>query len=97
MSVTDALRISEAGVATGLSPHTLRYYERAGLMLDPVGRADSTHRRYSEAEVGSGTEGERLALLEEHRDAVRAQFDEVARNLAAIESKVTMYKEGIIN
>lgn len=30
---------------TGLSAHTLRYYERIGL-LDPVGRASSGHRRY---------------------------------------------------
>ncbi len=29
---------------TGLSAHTLRYYERIGL-LDPVGRASSGHRR----------------------------------------------------
>ena len=29
----------------------LRYYERAGLMLTPVDRASSTHRRYSPADV----------------------------------------------
>lgn len=32
--------------------HTLRYYERAGLMLDPVERASSQHRRYRPADVG---------------------------------------------
>ena len=37
--------------ATGLSTHTLRYYERAGLMFAPVDRASSSHRRYSEADV----------------------------------------------
>ena len=42
-----ALSISEAAVASGLSAHTLRYYERAGLMLDQVERAPSSHRRYS--------------------------------------------------
>jgi DNA-binding transcriptional MerR regulator len=52
MTITDArLAISEAAEATGLSTHTLRYYERAGLMLDPVDRASSTHRRYSEADI----------------------------------------------
>jgi DNA-binding transcriptional MerR regulator len=53
MAVTDAraLSISEAARATGLTAHTLRYYERAGLMLDPVDRADSTHRRYSERDI----------------------------------------------
>jgi DNA-binding transcriptional MerR regulator len=53
MAVTGAhgLSISEAARATGVSAHTLRYYERAGLMLDPVDRAESTHRRYSEQDV----------------------------------------------
>jgi DNA-binding transcriptional MerR regulator len=40
-----ALTISDAARATGVSTHTLRYYERAGL-LDPVDRAASGHRRY---------------------------------------------------
>ena len=48
---THGLSISEASRATGLSAHTLRYYERAGLMLDPVDRAESTHRRYSEQDI----------------------------------------------
>lgn len=38
--------------ATNLSTHTLRYYERAGLMRTPVDRASSSHRRYSEDDVG---------------------------------------------
>ena len=52
MTITDArLAISEVAEATGLSTHTLRYYERAGLMLDPVDRASSSHRRYSPGDV----------------------------------------------
>ncbi len=47
----DGLSISDAATATGLSPHTLRYYERAGLMLTPVDRASSSHRRYSDADI----------------------------------------------
>jgi DNA-binding transcriptional MerR regulator len=46
-----SLSISDAAEVTGLSTHTLRYYERAGLMLDRVGRASSSHRRYSDAEI----------------------------------------------
>lgn len=45
------LTISAVAEATGLSVHTLRYYERAGLMLTPVQRASSTHRRYSPSDV----------------------------------------------
>ena len=40
--------ISETAALTGVSVHTLRYYERAGLMRNVVPRAASTHRRYRE-------------------------------------------------
>jgi DNA-binding transcriptional MerR regulator len=45
------LTIAEAAAATGVSVHTLRYYERAGLMLEPVARASSRHRRYTDADI----------------------------------------------
>ena len=38
--------IHDFAADVGLSVHTLRYYERIGL-LDPVERAPSGHRRYS--------------------------------------------------
>jgi DNA-binding transcriptional MerR regulator len=46
-----AMSISDVAERTGLTTHTLRYYEREGLMLAPVGRASSSHRRYTEADV----------------------------------------------
>ena len=45
------LTIAEVAQRTGLTRHTLRYYERDGLMLG-VGRAGSGHRRYSERDLG---------------------------------------------
>jgi DNA-binding transcriptional MerR regulator len=45
-----ALTIAEAAEASGLSAHTLRYYERAGL-LEPVNRNGSGHRRYRESDL----------------------------------------------
>ncbi|MET4780150.1 MerR family transcriptional regulator [Glaciihabitans sp. UYNi722] len=48
----EQLSISEVAELTGLSAHTLRYYERAGLMLAPISRASSQHRRYSKQDVG---------------------------------------------
>ena len=43
--------IGEATGLSGLSEHTLRYYERAGL-LEPIRRQDSSrHRRYSRGDV----------------------------------------------
>src|SRR6478752_2478864 len=43
--------IAEAAAATGLSPDTLRYYERDGLMLWPVARSTTGHRRYTDADL----------------------------------------------
>ena len=45
-----SLSIAAAGQRTGVSPHTLRYYERIGL-IDPVGRDDSGRRVYSDADL----------------------------------------------
>lgn len=44
--------IEEAAERTGVSRHTLRYYERIGL-LAPVGRATGGHRRYTDADLGA--------------------------------------------
>lgn len=46
----DTLTIQEVADKTGLSAHTLRYYERIGL-LEPVARAGSGHRRYDEHDL----------------------------------------------
>jgi DNA-binding transcriptional MerR regulator len=51
MATLEALTISDAAAAAGVTTHTLRYYERAGLMLERVGRTAATHRRYTDAEV----------------------------------------------
>jgi DNA-binding transcriptional MerR regulator len=118
MAVT--LTISDAARASGVSAHTLRYYERAGL-LDPVDRAASGHRRYAPEDLvriqfltklrstgmpirqirayaelmrgGDETHEARLALLEEHREAVRARLAETARNLDLIDHKIDFYRE----
>ncbi|MBZ5740845.1 MerR family transcriptional regulator [Nocardioides mangrovi] len=44
--------IAEAAELTDLTPDTLRYYERDGLMLRPVGRSATGHRRYTDSEIG---------------------------------------------
>lgn len=117
---TRTFSISEAAVQAGMSIDALRYYERAGLMLDPVERATSGHRRYSERDIGwvvflikirrtgmpirrmreyaqlvragGGNEDQRLALLEQHRDAVRVQMEETRRNLQEIDQKIESYR-----
>ncbi|CAM3617772.1 MerR family transcriptional regulator [Nocardioides zeicaulis] len=46
-----SLSIAEAAEQTGLTAHTLRYYERDGLMLRSVERASSGHRRYTDEDL----------------------------------------------
>ena len=43
--------IAEAAEATTLTPDTLRYYERDGLMLAPIERSSTGHRRYSDRDL----------------------------------------------
>ena len=47
----EKLTIQEAAQATGLTPHTLRYYERVGL-IHPINREQNTRRRYSSDDIG---------------------------------------------
>ncbi|MFJ9085223.1 MerR family transcriptional regulator [Streptomyces sp. NPDC102384] len=43
--------IAEAARRTGVSVHTLRYYERAGLVVSPVDRTSTNRRRYRELDL----------------------------------------------
>ena len=49
--LSTSLTIAEAAEQTGLTAHTLRYYERDGLMLASPERSASGHRRYSEQDL----------------------------------------------
>lgn len=109
--------IAEASTKLGLSAHTLRYYERVGLV--DVGRDQGGRRRYTDADIGrvvfvtklrstampisriqhyfalvadgEHTEPERLELLEQHREEVRARLAGLEEALAAIEFKIAIY------
>jgi DNA-binding transcriptional MerR regulator len=48
--MSKALTIGQVAATSGVSAHTLRYYEQAGL-LRPVGRTDAGHRLYSPADL----------------------------------------------
>jgi DNA-binding transcriptional MerR regulator len=43
--------IAEAARRTGVSAHTLRYYERTGLVVTPVDRTSGGRRRYRELDL----------------------------------------------
>lgn len=49
--IAAGLTIAQVAAATGTTAHTLRYYERIGL-IEPVSREASGHRRYGETDVG---------------------------------------------
>lgn len=52
-TITDTgLSIEEASARTGVSAHTLRYYERIGLLAE-VPRGPGGHRRYTDADIGA--------------------------------------------
>ena len=48
--MTNRYSISDVAGKTGVSVHTLRYYERIGL-VDPIGRAANGRRAYDEGDV----------------------------------------------
>jgi DNA-binding transcriptional MerR regulator len=45
------ITVQQAADRTGLSAHTIRYYERIGL-IPSIRRAPNGHRRYSEDDIG---------------------------------------------
>jgi DNA-binding transcriptional MerR regulator len=47
----EGVAIAEAACRTGVSVHTLRYYERAGLVITPVDRTAGGRRRYRQLDL----------------------------------------------
>ena len=114
------MKIGDLAKRSGLTAHTIRYYERIGL-LPYADRNQSRHRDYDASiltwieflgrlkttgmpirdmlryaalrEKGTGTEAERRALLERHRERVRAQVDELNACLLVLDTKIDGYVE----
>jgi DNA-binding transcriptional MerR regulator len=114
------LTVGEAAAEVGLSTHTLRWYEREGLVA-PVGRDTAGRRRYTEADLawltlltrlrrtgmpvrdmrryaelarqGSRTTGDRVRLLEQHRERVLARIAQLRRDLEMLDYKIELYRK----
>jgi DNA-binding transcriptional MerR regulator len=112
-----ALSIAEVAARTGVTAHTLRYYERIGLLTVP--RDQAGHRVYTRDALarvvfitrlrltampirdiqayfglvaeGPGNEDKRLAILEAHRDQVKARIGELESALGVVEFKIATY------
>ncbi len=108
----------EVAVKVGITEHTLRWYERIGL-LERIERGADGRRRFGERDVewilllvrlrstgmsvrdmqryavlvrsGAG-EAERLALLEEHRQVVRAALVAQRECLELLDNKIRIYR-----
>ena len=112
------MKIGELSRRSGLSAHTIRYYERIGL-LPYADRDRSSQRAYDASilvwieflgklkttgmpiremlryaalrELGSETGAQRRALLERHREQVRARVAELNACLLVLDTKIADY------
>lgn len=111
------LTIAEMAERTGVSAHTLRYYERIGLLSvarDAAGYRLYTARDYARVvflnrmrmtgmsirdlqryvalvQEGEATVPVRRDLMLAHRDAIRAQIQELVFALETVEFKIAAY------
>jgi DNA-binding transcriptional MerR regulator len=86
------MTISDAARAAGVSAHTLRYYERAGL-LDPIERGESGHRRYRDEDLVRiefltklRATGMPIRAIRAYADLVRRGEDTNEKRLAMLEA-----------
>ena len=112
------MKIGELARRSGLSAHTIRYYERIGL-LPPPDRDSGGQRDYDASilnwieflgrlkttgmpiqgmldyarlrQEGPETEPDRMALLEQHRDGVRAHIAALQAALLLLDGKIAGY------
>jgi len=84
--VTKEWTLREVSEQTGLSTHTLRYYERAGL-LAPIARTEGGHRRYSERDIDSLLFLTKLRLTGMPIQGVRRYADLARQGASTISSR----------
>jgi DNA-binding transcriptional MerR regulator len=89
--VSTEITIAEAAERSGLSAHTLRYYERIGL-IHPVDRGTNGHRRYGrddlewlELLIKLRTTGMPIRQMVEYAELVRQGPRTAARRRAMLE------------
>jgi DNA-binding transcriptional MerR regulator len=100
------IKIGEVAEQTGLSIHTLRYYEQIGL-VSPISREGNGHRTYSEDDVyrimfvlhlrsaGMPVANIRryVELAQQGDEAVVERLDLLEAHQAAVEQKIAHYRE----
>ncbi|MBE9037533.1 MerR family transcriptional regulator [aff. Roholtiella sp. LEGE 12411] len=86
------LTIQQVAALTGLSVHTLRYYERNGL-LAPINRAANGHRRYSATDIARikfltrlRTTGMPIRQMQQFADLYRQKPEAIAERRLILEA-----------
>jgi DNA-binding transcriptional MerR regulator len=89
--VSTEMTIAEAAERSGLSAHTLRYYERIGL-IHPVDRGTNGHRRYGRDDlewldllIKLRTTGMPIRQMVEYAELVRQGPETATRRRAMLE------------
>jgi DNA-binding transcriptional MerR regulator len=89
--VSTEMTIAEAAERSGLSAHTLRYYERIGL-IHPVDRGTNGHRRYGRDDlewldllIKLRSTGMPIRQMVEYAELVRQGPETAARRRAMLE------------
>ncbi|NDJ20673.1 MerR family transcriptional regulator [Nostoc sp. B(2019)] len=97
----EELTIQQVAVLTGLSVHTLRYYERNGL-LAPVNRAANGHRRYSATDIARikfltrlRTTGMPIRQMQQFADLYRQKPEAIAERRLILEAHKHEVKQRI--
>ena len=92
MGMEEELTIQQVAAATGLSVHTLRYYERCDLIA-PIQRAQNGHRRYSAQDIRwiqflnkLRMTGMPIRQLQQYATLLRQQPDAVQERRAILET-----------
>jgi DNA-binding transcriptional MerR regulator len=99
--MAEELTVQQVAERTGLSEHTLRYYERIGL-IPPVGRASNGHRRYSQLDVdrirfvrGLRSTGMPIAEAQRYTDLARQGKSTLSERLAILEAHRRRLREKV--
>ncbi|MDQ0220342.1 MerR family transcriptional regulator [Peribacillus cavernae] len=114
--------IGQVAQETGLSVHTLRFYEKEGI-LPPVKRNESSRRIYDSADIewlkfacclrdtgmtidemkkfaqltiqGQETTKERITLLEEQKERINSQINQLLNRMSMIDYKIKFYSNNL--
>lgn len=100
-SENGGMTIRQVAEETGFSAHTLRYYERIGL-ISPVDRAPSGHRRYTEYDVvwigflnRLRATGMPIVKMKQYADLRRQGRSTIAERLALLKEHRSRVKEQV--